>query len=65
MNNSNNNSEDLSHLLRKLGNRGVKKAQRENHRLGIPNVYYKKGQIYYQLPNGEITTKRPDSLSKT
>lgn len=55
---------DLSAELTRLGNRGVRKAQRENRRLGIPNVYFKYGKIYYQLPNGDITTKRPDSLSK-
>lgn len=52
-------SKDISPLLTKLGNRGVKKAQEENHRLGIANVYYKNGKIYYQLPNGEITTRKP------
>lgn len=51
-------SKDLSPLLTKLGNRGVKKAQVENHRLGIANVYFKNGKIYYQLPNGNITTQK-------
>ncbi|WP_340107013.1 hypothetical protein [Rhodohalobacter sp. 8-1] len=52
-------SKDLSPLLTKLGNRGVKKAQDENHRLGIANVYFKNGKMYYQLPNGDITTRKP------
>lgn len=55
---------DISAELTRLGNRGVRKAQKENHRLGIPNVYYKYGKIYYQLPDGEITTKKPKKLSK-
>ncbi len=54
-------SKDLSPLLTKLGNRGVKKAQEENHRFGIANVYYRNGKIYYQLPNGDITTQKPHS----
>ncbi|MEX0773017.1 MAG: hypothetical protein WEB89_04700 [Balneolales bacterium] len=53
------NSKDISALLTRLGNRGVKKAQEENHRLGIANVYYKNGRMYYQLPNGDITTEKP------
>ena len=57
-------SKDLSPLLTKLGNRGVKKAQQENHRLGIANVYFKNGKIYYQLPNGDITTKKPKNQPK-
>jgi hypothetical protein len=56
------NSAETAILLTRLGNRGVKKAQEENRRLGLPNVYCKDGQIFYQLPNGEITTTRPDSL---
>lgn len=55
---------DLSAELTRLGNRGVRKAQKENLRLGIPNIYFKNGKIYYQLPNGEITTEKPKKLSK-
>lgn len=54
---------DFSAELTKLGNRGMKKAQEENHKLGLPNVYSKNGTIYYQLPDGKITTKKPASLS--
>lgn len=53
---------DLSAELTRLGNRGVRKAQDENRSLGIPNVYCKYGKIYYQLPNGEITTEKPKML---
>lgn len=56
------NIRDISTELTRLGNRGVRKAQKENQRLGIPNVYYKYGKIYYQLPNGEITTEKPKEL---
>jgi len=55
---------DLSAELTRLGNRGVRKAQEENRSLGIPNVYYKYGKIYYQLPNGEITTVKPKIFSQ-
>lgn len=54
---------DFSAELTKLGNRGMKKAQEENHKLGLPNVYSKNGTIYYQLPDGKITTKKPISIS--
>jgi hypothetical protein len=56
---------DLSAELTRLRDSGVRKAQKENRRWGIPNVYYKYGKIYYQLPAGEITTKKPRRLSKT
>ncbi len=59
----NSNTKDFAAELTKLGNRGMKKAQEENHKLGLPNVYSKNGTIYYQLPDGKITTKKPASLS--
>lgn len=48
--------------ITKIGNRAVRKAQEENRKLGIPNVYAKRGQIYYQLPNDQITTEKPTKL---
>lgn len=65
MGKKNNNNSDLAAEIIRLGNRGVRKAQKENRRLGIPNVYFKDGVIYYQLPNGEITTKEPKELAKS
>lgn len=36
----------------RIGNRAVKKAQEENHKKGIPNVYDINGHLNYELPNG-------------
>lgn len=47
----------LSEKLLKLGNRAIKKAQENNRKNGIPNVYCINGKIIFELPNGEITTK--------
>ena len=43
----------------RIGNRAVKKAQEENRKMGIPNVYSYNGHIYYELPNGELTKEDP------
>jgi hypothetical protein len=43
----------------RIGNRAVHKAQEENRRFGIPNVFSRNGKLYYELPNGEITTDDP------
>jgi len=43
----------------RLGNRGAKKAQEENHRLGLPNVYSIEGRTVFVMPNGEIRTEWP------
>ena len=43
----------------RIGNRAVKRAQEENRKKGIPNVYSYNGHIYYELPNGELTKEDP------
>ena len=43
--------------LLKIGNRAIKKAQENNRKKGIPNVYSINGKIVFQLPNGDITTQ--------
>lgn len=48
----------------RIGNRAVKRAQEENRKKGIPNVYDINGHLYYELPNGELTREDPYPLSK-
>jgi len=48
----------------KIGSRAVDKAQEENRRMGLPNVFSRNGKIYYELPNGKITTKCPRKITK-
>ena len=48
----------------RIGNRAVKRAQEENRKKGIPNVYDFNGHLYYELPNGELTKEDPYPLSK-
>ncbi len=45
----------------RIGNRAVKRAQEENRKKGIPNVYDFNGHLYYELPNGELTKEDPSS----
>jgi hypothetical protein len=48
--------ERMSEFVR-IGNRGVREAQEENHRLGLPNIYSRNGKIIYEMPGGEIIMK--------
>lgn len=48
----------------RIGNRAVKRAQKENRKKGIPNVYDFNGHLYYELPNGELTKEDPYPLEK-
>lgn len=48
-----------AHEFQRIANRAVKRAQEENRKKGIPNVYSFNGHIYYELPNGELTRENP------
>jgi len=48
----------------KIGNEAVKKTQKENLEMGIPNVYSLNGVIFYQLPDGTITMEEPEIFKK-
>lgn len=45
--------------LRRVASTAVAKAQDENRRLGVPNVYSINGRIYYELPSGELSLNDP------
>lgn len=45
--------------LQRIGNRAVREAQMENHRLGVPSVYSRNGKLYYELPDSTLTEKDP------
>lgn len=47
-----------------LGNKAVHKAQEENRKLGLPNIYSKNGTTYYELPDGTITMEEPAIFKK-
>jgi len=44
--------------------KAVRKTQKENRELGLPNVYCEGGRIFYQLPDGRITERIPPKLKK-
>ena len=43
--------------FQRIGNIAVRKAQEENRRLGIPNVYGRDGKIVYEMPDGRVVVK--------
>lgn len=45
--------------ISQIVSRAIKKAVEENRRLGLPNVFSKNGKIYFELPNGTLTTTNP------
>ncbi len=43
----------------RVGNRAVAKAQENNRRLGVPNVYSVNGQLYYETSSGRLSATDP------
>ena len=50
---------DLEKLILKVAAKATEKAQADNLKKGIANVYAKNGQIFFQLPDGTITQEEP------
>jgi len=46
----------------RIGNIAVQKAKAENKKMGIPNVFGKNGVVYYELPDGRITSEKPKNF---
>jgi len=46
--------------MTRIVSEAVALAQEENRRKGIPNVYVLNGTIVWQMPDGTITTKKPE-----
>lgn len=42
--------------------KAVRKAQAENRKLGLPNVFCDGERVFYQLPDGRITIRVSKSL---
>ena len=56
---------ELVEKMTRIANTAVHRAQEENRRLGIPNVYCINGKIIWQMPDGSITDKNPDGVADT
>ncbi len=46
----------------KIANTAVQQAKAENKAMGIPEAFCKNGKVFYLLPNGKITSKKPAIL---
>jgi RNA-splicing ligase RtcB len=51
--------DDFEIEIIKVANKALKDAQKRSLENGVPNVYSKNGQLYFQLPDGTITQEIP------
>jgi len=54
---------DMAKEILKVASKAVKEAQRKSLENGVANVYSKNGNIYFQLPSGEITQEKPKAYA--
>jgi hypothetical protein len=45
--------------IEKIGNEAIKSVKSENRKMGIPLVFSRNGEIYYELPDGSVTKESP------
>ena len=50
---------ELTAKLTRIASRAVRKAQAENRKNGIPNVYVINGKHVWQMPDESFTDKNP------
>ena len=50
---------DLTIKLTRIASHAVRKAQEENRKNGVPNVYVINGKNVWQLPDSSLTDKSP------
>ncbi len=41
----------------RIGSQAVRQAREESRRLGVPNVYVVGGTLYYERPDGTLSTR--------
>lgn len=51
---------DFDKKVLKIASRATKEAQKKSLKNGIPNVYSKNNNIFFQLPDGTITQEEPE-----
>ena len=50
---------ELSLWIARIGSRALRNAHKENHEKGLPNVFSRNNRLYFELPDGTITTDNP------
>jgi len=54
----------LTFLIMRIGSKALCEAHKENHRLGLPNIFSRKGKVYFEYPDGTITQEAPDCFKQ-
>ena len=50
---------ELTLKIARIGSRALREAHEENHRQGLPNIFTRNKKLYFEMPDGTITTDNP------
>ena len=50
---------ELTLKIARIGSRALREAHEENHRLSLPNIFTRNKNLYFEMPDGTITTDNP------
>ncbi len=57
-------SYEITFLISRIGSKALCEAHEENHRLGLPNIFSRKGKVYFEYPDGTITQEAPNCFKQ-
>lgn len=50
---------ELTLKIARIGSRALREAHEENHRQSLPNIFTRNKNLYFEMPDGTITTNNP------
>ena len=50
---------ELTLKIARIGSRALREAHEENHRHNLPNIFTRNKNLYFEMPDGTITTDNP------
>jgi hypothetical protein len=50
---------ELTLEIARIGSQALHKAHKENHNHNLPNIFTRNDKLYFEMPDGTITTDNP------
>jgi len=50
---------ELTLKIARIGSRALREAHEKNHRQSLPNIFTRNKNLYFEMPDGTITTENP------
>ena len=50
---------ELTLEIARIGSQALREAHKENHSRNLPNIFTRNKNLYFEMPDGTITTDNP------